>query len=58
MSLHENTPEGERTAELFHLVCAAVGALHLLIGAGMLAWHLAGARDHRENRELLEARKR
>jgi hypothetical protein len=58
MSLHENTPEGERTAESFHLVCAAVGLAHLVLGAFMLAWHIKGAADHRENRELLEARKR
>lgn len=56
MSLHENTPEGERTAERFHLICATVGLGHILMGAAMIFWHIKGARDHRENRETLEGR--
>jgi hypothetical protein len=56
MSLHENTPSGEKKAEAFHLVCAGIGLLHILAGVAMIIWHVKGARDHRVNRTKLEAR--
>lgn len=54
VSLHANTVTGEKDAEDFHLVCAAVGLAHLIIGAAMIAWHISGASDHRKNRKVLE----
>lgn len=56
MSAFHNNPAGERLATRAHVFFAGVGVLHVLIGIGIIAWHLRGARDHRENLRKLEGK--